>query len=117
MGPEESIEIYHAASPFYFPMEEKTRGIEVAYGMDEPLVTTNLHKGQPIRERYRFSGGYDENDEKEYIDFVKEIVKNGFPEGKYIIHGKAEFFTQNKDGTNQKSYKLMGDIGFSIMKW
>lgn len=115
IGSDDSIEIYHAASPFYFPIEEKMRGIEVGYGMDEPLIETILYKDEPFRERYTFSGGYGENDEKEYIDFVKGIVKHGFPEGKYIVHGIAEFFTQNKNGVEQKHYSLKGDIGFSVM--
>lgn len=84
--------------------------------MAEPLITTILHKDKPFREKYTFSGGYGENDKKEYIKFVKEIANNGFPEGKYIIHGKAEFFTHNKNGTDQTNYTLNADIGFSVMK-
>ena len=52
VGELDSIDIYHAASPFYFPLEERTRGIEVDYAMDEPLIVTTLEKGEPLRQKY-----------------------------------------------------------------
>ena len=62
VGELDSIDIYHASSPFYFPLEERTRGINVDYPMDEPLIMTTLEKGEPLRQRYGFAGGYSDND-------------------------------------------------------
>ena len=48
VGEKNSIDIYHAASPFYFPLEERTRGFEIDYAMDDPLLTALLIKGEPL---------------------------------------------------------------------
>lgn len=117
VGEEESINIYHAASPFYFPLEERTRGIEIGYAMNDPLITTTLKKGKPFRQKYSFAGGYSEKDKKEYVDFVKTIISNGFPEGEYIIHGNAQFFTGTPgEKENHHNYNMKGDIGFNVVK-
>ena len=94
VGDQASIDIYHAASPFYFPLEERTRGIDVDYAMNEPLITTTLTKNEPFRERYSFAGGYSDNDDEKYVSFVKTLMNEGFPEGEYLIHGSAEFYTR-----------------------
>ncbi|GGE02440.1 hypothetical protein [Paenibacillus nasutitermitis] len=71
VGEEPEIEIAHAASPFSFPMKEKTRGFEIGYMMDQPRLVTTLKKGEPLREQYKVSGGYGSQDPKEYVDFIK----------------------------------------------
>ena len=117
VGDQDSIDIYHAASPFYFPLEERTRGIEVDYAMNEPLITTTLKKDEPFRERYSFAGGYSDNDDEKYVSFVKTLMNEGFPEGEYIIHGSAEFYTKDPAGAiNKETYKLNADIGFTVAK-
>src|SRR5690554_6909582 len=54
VGEEESIDIYHAASPFQFPLEENTRGYEFDYAMNSPLIVTTLLRDEPLRENYSF---------------------------------------------------------------
>ena len=117
VGNQASIDIYHAASPFYFPLEERTRGIDVDYAMDEPLITTTLTKNEPFQERYSFAGGYSDNDDEKYVSFVKTLMNEGFPEGEYLIHGSAEFYTKDPAGAiDKETYKMNADIGFTVTK-
>lgn len=116
-GELDSIDIYHAASPFYFPLEERTRGIKVDYAMNEPLLTTTLKKGTPFRQNYEFAGGYSDQDEKEYVNFVKTLVDDRFPNGEYIIHGYADFYTEDPAvATNTETFKIKSSIGFTVNK-
>ncbi|WP_096200728.1 hypothetical protein [Bacillus sp. FJAT-45350] len=113
IGDKEEITIYHAASPFYFPMKEKTREYSIEYAMNEPLLSTTLTKGEPLQEYYQGSGGYGSNDDKDYINFMKKIMKNKFPVGYYEVLGSAEFFveiSENENGT----YKLNALIDFKV---
>lgn len=115
VGDEESIDIYHAASPFYFPLEERTRGFEIDYAMNSPLIVTTLKKGEPLRQEYSFAGGYDETDDEEYIAFIKALIDGSFPEGYYIIQGSAQFFTEDpSETTNEEELYLHVNIGFEV---
>lgn len=118
VGELDSIDIYHAASPFHFPFVERTRGIEVGYAMDQPFLTTKLVKAEPLRQKYSFAGGYSENNTSEYVNFVKSIIdEKGFPEGEYIIKGFADFFTTDPDDTTEnQQYNFTADIGFNVKK-
>ena len=117
VGELESIDIYHAASPFFFPLEEKTRGIEIDYAMNQPLIITTLQKGKPLRQEFAFAGGYSDNDPVEYVKFIKTIINDGFPEGEYIIHGSTEFTTAEPPVVEQKdNHLLKADIGFTVTK-
>ncbi|MGM0885294.1 MAG: hypothetical protein ACQEXQ_30175, partial [Bacillota bacterium] len=71
VGEEQEIEIAHAASPFSFPMKEKTRGFEIGYMMEQPRIVTTLKKGVPLRKQYKGGGGYGSQDPKEYVDSLK----------------------------------------------
>jgi hypothetical protein len=113
IGNKESVTIYHAASPFHFPMYEKTRDYTIGFGMEEPLLNTILMKGEPFREEYQGSGGYGSDDDKEYINFIKNIMKNQFPAGYYEVNGFADFFVKNND-TEKKDYKINAEIDFKV---
>lgn len=115
IGDQETIEISHAASPFEFPIKELSRGFEIDYAMDDPLIRTTLVKGEPLREKYRFAGGYSDNDVKEKIEFIQTISNKGFPEGNYVVNGLANFFIENADETTKpESFKLNLNIGFNV---
>ncbi len=115
IGDQEKIEISHAASPFYFPIVEKTRDFQIGYPMNEPLVTTTLIKGQPLREDYKGSGGYSSEDEAEYVNFMKQIIKNEFPVGQYEVNGVADFFViKNEETKEKKAYKIEAAIEFKV---
>lgn len=118
LGDEEEVTIYHAASPFYFPITEKTRGYEIGYMMEEPLVTTTLKKGEPVREEYKRSGGFSEQDEKDYVDFIKSFLENGFPAGHYVVDGYANFYVQSGvEGTEDKeTFTIKANIEFEVSK-
>lgn len=113
IGDKEKIEIYHAYTPFYFPMIEKTRNYEIDYFMNQPLVSTELLKGQPLREEFKGSGGYSEGDKKEYKAFMQQIMNGQFPEGQYVVKGFADFYVIDIDGT-EKKYKINAQIDFSV---
>ena len=113
IGDQASIDISHAASPFYFPLEERTRGISIDYPMNEPLIVTTLKKDEPLRARYSFAGGNSENDDEKIIEFIQTLINEGFPKGEYIIHGSAEFNIEL--GTiDVEPFKLEADIGFIV---
>jgi len=117
VGEFDSIDIYHAASPFSFPIEERTRGIEVDYAMNQPLIITTLKKGEPLLQKYSFAGGYSDNDDEKYVEFIKSLIKDGFDEGEYVIHGSADFYTVDPaKATTEQKYYLKTDIGFSVRK-
>lgn len=117
IGEEESIDIYHAASPFYFPMKERARGFDIDYAMNEPLLMTTLKKDEPFRQKYSFAGGYSDNDEKDYVNFVQDLIDNGFPEGDYVIDGLADFYTKDpSEATVDEKFKLKATIGFTVKK-
>ncbi|WP_342505365.1 hypothetical protein [Sporosarcina sp. FSL K6-2383] len=117
IGEKDSIDIYHAASPFHFPLEERTRGIEVDYAMNEPLIITTLKKGEPLRQKYNFAGGYSDQDEEEYVEFIKSMINEEFPEGEYIIHGSAQFTTADpSQTTDEERFQLQVDIGFTVVE-
>ena len=117
IGDQESIEISHASSPFEFPIEELSRGIKVDYAMNQPLIRTVLIRGEPLREKYHFAGGYSDQDEKETIEFIQTIINKGFPEGNYLMNGTVNFFIENTDeNVDPEQHKLNLNIGFNVKK-
>jgi hypothetical protein len=116
IGEQAEVTIFHAASPFYFPMEETTRGYTIDYPMEEPLITTVLKKGVPFRQAYGKAGGYSETDEKEYVDFMKKLLnEEGFPSGNYEVLGFADFFIET-EVDKKIDYNLKAKIGFKVEK-
>jgi len=115
VGEEDSIDIYHAASPFSFPIEEKTRGFEVDYAMNLPLIITTLKKDEPFRKKYGFAGGFDDTDDKAYIVFVESLMEGKFPEGYYIIRGSVDFSLEDPSVVkDEQNVSLTGNIGFTV---
>jgi hypothetical protein len=114
-GDKKEIKIFHAASPFYFPMVEKTRDFKIDYSMNQPLVSTTLIKGVPLREHYAANGGYSSGDAEEYISFMKRIMKSEFPVGDYVVNGVADFFViTNEDTSEARDFKIMDQIEFKV---
>lgn len=108
VGAQESIEITHSASPFYFPIEEQTRGIVIDYAMNDPEIHTTLVKDIPFKEKYVFAGGYSDQDDQQTIEFVKTIRDKGFPIGNYVVKGLAQF------NQNETKYDLNVNVGFQV---
>lgn len=116
VGDQDEITIYHAASPFYFPMIEKTRNIEIPFPMEEPLLHTTLKKGEPLKEEYNRAGGYGSQDEKEYVEFMKKFLEEGFLPGYYVLSGYADFFveTENEGEKVKEDYRIKAQIDFMV---
>jgi hypothetical protein len=113
VGDQDEVTITHAMSPFYFPMKETTRGYDIGYMMDEPLLATTLKKGEPLREQYRVSGGYSEDqDPKDYIQFIKDFTANGFLPGRYEVNGFADFNLLVDE--SPQPHKLSATIAFTV---
>lgn len=114
-GEQDSIDIFHAASAFFFPIEEKTRNYNIHYVMDEPLVTTTLTKGQPLREPYVGSSGYSDQDDAAYTEFIQQVMNNQFPKGYYIVNGYVDFYTETEDAV-KTDYEIHAEIDFKIVE-
>ncbi|WP_084243129.1 hypothetical protein [Planomicrobium okeanokoites] len=114
IGEEDSIDIFHAGSAFFFPMEEKTRGYQLDYPMIEPLLMTTITKGEPLRESYTGSGGYSVQDDDRYIEFMKQITSNQFPRGYYVVNGYADFYTETADDAQTK-YEMHAEVDFKVL--
>ncbi|QVY61307.1 hypothetical protein [Cytobacillus gottheilii] len=118
VGDQKEVMIYHAMSPFYFPMVEKVRNYEIEYAMAEPLVGTTLKKGEPLRHDYTRAGGYSTDKQDDYTKFMKSFVEDGFLEGYYILNGSAEFYTGDLEGDqgDRKDYNMEGKIDFKVFE-
>lgn len=116
-GDKDEIEIFHSASPFSFPMEETTRNYDIGYGMDQPLKSTTLVKGKPLRKEYDASGGYNSEDKNEYKDFMKRVMDKEFPAGHYVVNGIADFYIRVSEGNEleQEKYELAAQVEFNVL--
>ncbi|GMK40458.1 hypothetical protein PCCS19_35140 [Paenibacillus sp. CCS19] len=113
VGDQDEVTITHAMSPFYFPMKETTRGYDIGYMMEEPLITTALKKGEPLREDYYRSGGYSaDQDPEAYIAFMKEFMEKGFLPGRYEVNGFADF--NLLVGEKPEPHKLSATVAFTV---
>lgn len=115
-GEQEEITIQHSSSAVLFPMEEKVRGYEIGFGVDDLLVSTTLKRGEPYREDYIKSGGYSpEQDPEEYIRFMEDFLeREDFPAGYYVVDGFADFFVPKEDGEDREAVTIEGQIDFKV---
>lgn len=121
IGDQDEITIFHASSPFYFPITETTRKYSIVYPMTEPLVSTTITKGKPLRKEYNGGGAYDAEDDKEFVDFMKGIMRNEFPAGKYVVTGYADFYVELTAGStagnekqDNKDYRMKAQVSFKV---
>ncbi|HSI66701.1 MAG TPA: hypothetical protein VK947_04740 [Planococcus sp. (in: firmicutes)] len=114
-GEKDSVAIYHAASPFYFPMHEATRDYRIDYPMNEPLLRTEITKGEPLREDYVASGGYSAEEDEDYVEFMQSIISGNFPPGYYEVDGYANFYIEHND-TSQETYQISAQIDFKVVE-
>lgn len=115
VGEKEQIDIYHAASPFYFPLVEKKRNYSIPYAMNEPLIQTTIIKGEPLREEYKRSGGYSSSDDPKFIEFMMDFVDKGFAAGLYEMDGSAHFYVEQEGNPDKKkNYDLKAKINFTV---
>ncbi|MFD2638816.1 hypothetical protein [Piscibacillus salipiscarius] len=110
VGDQAQVKITHAASPFFFPMKELTREYEIGYGMNEPLLSTVLKKGEPLREEYNGSGGFSGQDSSAFKEFIQEVMDGDFPKGFYEVYGYADF------NYNEQKYNIETQVQFKVTK-
>ncbi|MDN4608562.1 hypothetical protein P5G49_13955 [Sporosarcina sp. F6_3S_P_2] len=104
IGDKDEVTIRHSSSAILFTLEEKTRGFEIDFGVDDLEVATVLKQGEPYREEYVKSGGYSENTPNDDVRFIKDFWKNdGFPSGYYVINGETDFSLENRERVNIKA--------------
>lgn len=113
IGKEDEVEITHGSSPFLFPMTETTRDYEIAYAVNLPGNSTILKKGEPMRQEYRGGGGYAEQNKEEYKVFMKQVMKQDFPSGHYIVNGYADFHLADK-AKDEEKYTIEAQIEFYV---
>lgn len=83
--------------------------------MDLPLLNTVLKQGEPLHEDYTKSGGYGEQDEKDYVDFMKSFFENGFPTGDYVVDGFVEFYVKSSyESKYKEAYMIKAQINFKV---
>ncbi|RAP77320.1 hypothetical protein [Paenibacillus montanisoli] len=122
VGDQPEIKIAHAASPFSFPMKEQTRGYDLLYMMDQPLIVSVLKKGEPLREPFKGAGGYGSQDPKDYVDFMKSVAeatqKGTLPWGDYRVFGSADFepISGSEENQDNDRLSLKAEIGFIVEK-
>lgn len=109
-GDQDEIVISHAASPFYYDIEELTHGYKIDYPMEQPRISTTLKKGERLTSTYRISGGYGDQDNEDYIKFMKEFLSGRYPVGTYAVTGYAKFTVE---GENEET-KLPATIVFEV---
>lgn len=110
IGPADEITIEHSSSAFLFPMTETTRNYEIDYAVNTIGKQTVLKKGVPLRGELQGSGGYSDQDKKEYKEFMKQIMEMNYPSGHYIVNGNAWF----TEAASQKEYSINAQIEFTV---
>ncbi|MGP4071178.1 hypothetical protein ACTWQB_01325 [Piscibacillus sp. B03] len=108
VGDQNQVEITHAESPFIFPIHEVTREYDIGFAMNEPLLSTVLEKGEPLRKEYTASGGFSSQDPDEYVEFMQEVMDGDFPKGFYEVNGYADF------NYNEQKYEIQTQVQFKV---
>lgn len=103
-GEQAEITINHSSSAIFFSMEEKVRGYDIGFGVNDIGLSTTLKKGMPYKEEYEKSGAYAEDDPKDYVKFMKKFLKDdNFPVGYYVVNGETDFYLENNKRVNIKA--------------
>lgn len=103
-GDKDEVTIYHSSSAILFTLEEKTRGFDIGYAVEDIGLTTVLKKGEPYREEYVKTGGYSGDADSDYKRFMKEFLgKDGFPAGYYVVNGETDFSLEDRERVTIKA--------------
>ncbi|MFX3636201.1 MAG: hypothetical protein ACE3L7_29440 [Candidatus Pristimantibacillus sp.] len=114
VGDQEKIMIYHSMTPLAFGVYESSRNIDIGYSMEQPLITTELTKGEWYTQAYKKSGGYSEDGtETEETTFIKSfLLEDGFPEGEYRIRLYGDFYTE--ENGKKTNYNFSSEINIGV---
>jgi len=111
-GEEEEVTIYHSSSAILFSLDEKVRGYDIGFAVDDIGLSTVLKQDEPYREEYVKIGVYTEDDPSDYIKFMEGFVKeDGFPSGYYVVNGETDFTLEN-----QRKVNIKATIDFKVVE-
>lgn len=111
IGKEDEVEILHGGSPFLFPMNETTRKYEVDYAVTLQGLRTVLKKGEQLRQESSGGGGYSEQDNEAYKEFMKKVMDQNYPSGHYVVNGYTNFTLADED---EKNYTIEAQVEFYV---
>ncbi|MUT67859.1 hypothetical protein [Paenibacillus sp. NEAU-GSW1] len=104
-GDKQSELIYHSMHAVAIGVSEKTRGIDIGYVMEQPLLTTEMKKGEWLEFPYVKQAVYSEEDVNKA--FIEQFLKGeGLPEGEYAFTAIADFYTKKGEEQIQHSFKV-----------
>ncbi|WP_042170728.1 hypothetical protein [Paenibacillus gorillae] len=110
-GDMEAETIYHAMYPVAFGVSELTRGVDFGYEMEQPLITTETHKGMWLEFPYKKTAGYLDSDSN--AAFIETFLKGAaFPAGEYNIKAWADFYTEA--GGKKTDYQFSAEKQISV---
>lgn len=114
VGDAKKITIYHSMTPLAFSVYESSRSIDIGYFMEQPLITTELTKGEWYTQAYKKSGGYsDDGTETEETAFIKSfLLEDGFPEGEYRVRLYGDFYTE--ENGKKTNYNFSSEINIGV---
>lgn len=104
-GPESSVTIAHAASPFYYALEDVSGKYGFYFAMNEPLIQTTLKRGEPLTENYAHGQMYTEPDEEHALGVPTDVP---FPEGEYRVGGYVDFWMANDSDAEERETVKFG---------
>lgn len=103
-GEKDEVTIHHSSSAILFSLEEKVRGFDIGFGVNDIGLSTVLKQGEPYREEYEKSGVYVEDDPSDYVRFMESFLdKDGFPPGYYVVDGETDFSLEDQERVNIKA--------------
>jgi hypothetical protein len=117
VGEKDEVTIHHSSSAILFPMEEKVRGYDIGFAVNDIGNATTLQQGEPYREEYVKSGGYSrDQDPEDYITFIQDFLnRDGFLPGYYVVNGFADFSIRpGEDRDEWEDFKIGAEIDFKV---
>ncbi|WP_018923080.1 hypothetical protein [Salsuginibacillus kocurii] len=113
-GSRDHITISHGADPFYFPLKDHSRDLELSYWSYDTDQTTTLEKEKPIRvsidrDRLQPRSGSQSSDARTLLEDIRE--GEDFPPGEYNVKGQARFQVPDKD---HQLHSLETELTFTV---
>ncbi|PYZ99043.1 hypothetical protein CR205_10915 [Alteribacter lacisalsi] len=110
IGEEDEVTISHRTSPFWYRIQEVTRGIEIPYIQDSPGSVMTLERDVWYEENYVRKGTINSQASDRERDFIRSFAEGPhFPAGEYEIELNSDFFVE-KDGERKKHIMSTGLI-------
>lgn len=118
VGEAEEITIFHSESAIFFDLVEQVRDYKIDFVTNDIGVSTTLKRGEPYREGYEKTGGYDEGADKGYVKFMKDFLeRDDFPPGYYVVEGMTDFSVVPEDDSEEsKRYNIKAIVDFKVIE-